>query len=190
MDETWLTSPLASDAAGGEGVLPEWIRPLRPGARIVGTATTCSVASGDSRGVREAITAGATTGPVLVVGGSGDSPTAILGGLVAEALSMNGFRAVVTDGLIRDGDEVAEHIKVWCRGLTPRAGAKEGPSTVGKEVQVGGVTVHPGDLLVCDDDGVVVWPASAISTLKNRARERDAKDTARAATLRRTGILS
>ena len=161
MDETWLSSTLASDAAGGHGVLPEWIRPLRPGARVIGTASTCSVAAGDSRGVREAIAAGPKTGPVLVVGGAQESAAAVMGGLVAEALSMGGFRAVVTDGLVRDADEVAEHIKVWCRGVTPRAGEKQGPSSVGQEVVLGGVSVHPGDLVVCDDDGIVVWPAHA-----------------------------
>lgn len=189
MDETWLSTALASDAAGGKGVLAEWIRPLRPGARVIGTATTCSVASGDNKGVREAIAAGPTNGPVLVVAGAQESPAAILGGLVAEALSMGGFRAVVTDGLVRDADEVAEQIKVWCRGVTPRAGAKEGPSSVGEEVVVGGVTVHPGDLVICDDDGVVVWPDAAIAKLRDRARDRDAQDSARAAHLRRTGQL-
>jgi 4-hydroxy-4-methyl-2-oxoglutarate aldolase len=189
MDETWLSTALASDASGGEGVLPEWIRPLHPGTRVIGTATTCNVSKGDNKGVRDAIAAGPQTGAVLVVGGSADSPTAIMGGLVAEALSMNGFRAVVTDGLVRDSNEVVEHIKVWCRGKTPRAGAKTGPGGVGGPVEIGGVTIHPGDFVVCDDDGVVVWPAAAVSTLKNKARDRDARDTARAASLRRTGVL-
>ncbi len=190
MDETWLSTTLASDASNGEGVLPEWIRPLRPGVRVIGTATTCLVAKGDNKGVRDAIAAGPATGAVLVVGGAADSPAAIMGGLVAEALSMNGFRAVVTDGLVRDSNEVAEHIKVWCRGTTPRAPAKNGPGSVGQPVEIGGVTVHPGDFVVCDDDGVVVWPAAAVNALKQKARDRDAKDMARAANLRRTGVLS
>lgn len=189
MDETWLTSALASDAVGGEGVLPEWIRPLQPGARVIGTATTCSVAPGDNLGVRLALEQGPTTGPVLVVGGAAESPAAVLGGLVAEALSLAGFLAVVTDGLVRDSGEVAGLLKVWGRGVTPLAGAKNGPATTGEPVEVGGVRISPGDLLICDGDGVVVWPAVAVAKLRARARERDVRDTARAAHLRRTGRL-
>jgi 4-hydroxy-4-methyl-2-oxoglutarate aldolase len=189
MDEAWLTSALASDATGGQGVLPEWIRPLQPGRRIVGTATTCEVSAGDNKGLRDALARGPHPGDVLVVTGSSESPTAIMGGLVAEALGMNGFRAVVTDGLVRDSNELSEHVKVWCRGTTPRAGAKKGPGSVGGAVLIGGVTIHPGDLVVCDDDGVVVWPTAAIATLRAKARERDSQDTARAANLRRTGRL-
>ncbi|HEX6547553.1 MAG TPA: RraA family protein [Candidatus Dormibacteraeota bacterium] len=189
MDETWLSSSLAADASRGEGVLPEWIRPLQPGARVIGAATTCSVGPGDNLGVRQALLAGPRTGPVLVVGGAAESSSAIMGGLVAEALSMNGFIAVVTDGLIRDSVEVAEMVKVWCRGLTPKAPAKDGPSSVGEVVSVGGVRVAPGDLVICDADGVVIWPAAATATLRERARQRDAQDTARGAALRRTGRL-
>ena len=189
MDETWLTACLAADASGGQGVLPEGIRPLRPGIRLIGTASTCQVAPGDNLAVRQALEAGPRGGPILVVAGAAQSTSAVLGGLVAEALSMNGFTGVVTDGLIRDSGEVAEFIKVWCRGTTPKAPAKTGPPVVGQPVQVGGVPIAPGDLLVCDDDGVVVWPAAAVATLRARAQQRDARDQGRAALLRRTGRL-
>jgi 4-hydroxy-4-methyl-2-oxoglutarate aldolase len=56
-------------------------------------------------------------------------------------------------------------------------------------VTIGGVEVAPGDLIVCDDDGVVVWPAAAVSKLRASARERDARDLARGVLLRRTGRL-
>lgn len=189
MDETWLTACLASDASGGQGVLPEWVRPLRPGLRLIGTATTCQVAPGDNLAVRRALEAGPQGGPILVVAGAVESTSAVLGGLVAEALSMNGFTGVVTDGLIRDSAEVAEFMKVWCRGTTPRAPAKTGPQLVGQPVQVGAVTIAPGDLLVCDDDGVVVWPAAGVATLRARALQRDARDQGRAGALRRSGRL-
>ena len=189
MDEAWLSSALASDATGGTGVLPAFVRALRPGARLVGTVTTCQVGTDDNLGVRQAIESGPETGPILVVGGAGESKTAIMGGLVAEALSMQGFRGVVTDGLVRDSGEVTEHLKVWCRGVTPSAGAKKGPAAVGEKISIGGVDIAPGDLIVCDDDGVVVWPASAAARLRAKAQERDARDQARGVMLRRTGRL-
>lgn len=189
MDESWLTSCLASDAADGSGVLPEWIRALRPGARVIGHASTCGLSPGDNLFMRRALEAGPVNGDVLVVGGAADSDAAIMGGLIAEALASTGIRAVVTDGLVRDSAEVAEHLKVWARGVIPRSPAKKGPGSVGEAVVVGGVTVKPGDLVIADEDGVVVWPATALATLRMRARDRDARDQARLSTLRRTGRL-
>jgi 4-hydroxy-4-methyl-2-oxoglutarate aldolase len=189
MDEAWLSSALASDAATGRGVLPGFIRPLKPGPRLVGAVTTCTVRLDDNLSVRQAIVTGPQTGAILVVGGAGESKTAIMGDLVAEALSMRGFLGVVTDGLVRDSGQVTDHLKVWCRGVTPTAGAKKGPAVVGETVTIGGVEVAPGDLIVCDDDGVVVWPAAAVSRLRASARERDARDVARGVLLRRTGRL-
>jgi len=189
MDQVWLTAALAADASGGKGVLPESIRPLRHGARIVATVSTCSVVAGDNTSVRAALEKGLAGGPILVIAGASESPTAVMGGLVAEALSMKGFLAVITDGLLRDIDEVSEFLKVWCRGTTPLAPAKKAKAEIGQPATIGEVTISPGDYVVADGDGVVVWPAAAIDALREKARERDAKDQARAAMLRRTGKL-
>src|SRR5438270_8706787 len=158
MDQVWLTAALASDAAEGEGLLPGSIRPLRHDARVVGTVSTCSVSTGDNTSVRKALEAGPQGGPILVIAGAAESPTAVFGGLVAEALSINSFTAVVTDGLVRDSDEVAGFLKVWCRGTTALAPAKKAKGDVGKPVTIGEVTIAPGDYLIADADGIVVWP--------------------------------
>lgn len=189
MDQVWLTAALAADAAEGKGVLPDTIRPLRHGARLVGTVSTCAVAPGDNASVRAALEAGPQGGPILVVAGAAESAAAIMGGLVAEALSIKSFTAVVTDGLVRDSEEVAEFLKVWCRGTTTLAPVKKAQPVVGETVTIGGVSIAPGDYVVADADGVVVWPAAAVDKLRELARERDARDQARAAMLRRTGKL-
>jgi regulator of RNase E activity RraA len=189
MDQVWLTAALAADASGGKGVLPESIRPLRHGARIVGAVSTCSVSTGDNTSVRAALEKGPAGGPILVIAGAAGSPTAVLGGLVAEALSMKGFLAVVTDGLVRDSDEVTEFLKVWCRGTTTLAPDKKAKADVGAAVTIGEVSISPGDYVVADGDGVVVWPAAAVDALREKAHDRDSKDQARAAMLRRTGRL-
>jgi len=189
VDQVWLTAALAADAADGEGLLPDSIRPLRHGARVVGSVSTCSVAPGDNTSVRRALEQGPQGGPILVIAGAAESPAAVMGGLVAEALSINSFTAVVTDGLVRDSDEVAGFLKVWCRGTTTLAPAKKAKADVGKPVTIGGVTIAPGDYLVADGDGVVVWPAAEVDRLRDKARERDARDQARGVMLRRTGKL-
>jgi len=186
----WLTSTLASDAADGRGVLPSWVRPVRDGLRIVGYASTATIAPDDNLAVRQALTAGPHTGPVLVVGGGDASQAACMGDLVARALTTRGFTAVVTDGLVRDVSALRGlSLAVWARGVTPRAPHKNGPTTSGEKTTCGGVDVEPGDLVIADDDGVVVWPRAEIADLLQKARGKLEEDDARAHRLAMGGAL-
>lgn len=177
----WLTSTLASDAMDGRGVLPSWVRPISDGLRVVGYASTATIVADDNLSVRQAITAGPDAGPILVVGGGDSSHAACMGDLMGKALSMRGFSAVVTDGLVRDVAALRGlPLAVWARGVTPRAPGKNGPTVTGEQTTCGGVAVEPGDLVIADDDGVVVWPRAEIETLLQKAREKLEKDDVRA----------
>jgi len=176
-DLDWLTSSLASDASGGRGVFPGSVRPLAAGQHIAGRVSTATISTDDNLFIRRASTLGPTDGTILVAGGAGLSRTSCMGGLVAAALVQAGFVAMVTDGLVRDTVELAGMpLQVWCRGTTPRAGAKDGPGANGQPTECAEVTVGPGDLLVADDDGVVVWPAGEVTELLAAAREKARKD--------------
>lgn len=186
---TWLTSTLASDAAGGSGVMNAYVRPLRSGLTGVGFAVTLAVAEGDNLHFKEALehfgAAGAAGGSVLVIGGSPTAQRAVMGGILAAAVSLAGFTAVVTDGVVRDSAEIIEMgLRVWCRGTTPVAATKNGPGGVGGTILCAGVAVDPGDAVVADDDGVVVWPRARIPELIESARQRRDADSARLARVR------
>ena len=69
---------------------------------------------------------------------------------------------IVTTGSLRDSDEVIKQkIPVYMdpnqRGRGIRPGRNEIES-VQKTVQVGGVQINPGDVVVADGDGVIVVP--------------------------------
>jgi regulator of RNase E activity RraA len=183
----WMSSPLASDAAGGVGALPTWVRALSATATarpVVGPALVVSVSRDDNRPMREVASAVRSPGTVLVVAGAGDSRTAILGDLVARELLTAGVCAVVTDGLIRDSRAVAElGLAVWARGTTPVASAKAGPGRVGGSAVVGGVVVTDDDLVVADADGVVVWPGGDVERLLAGAAAKQRADDERLAAL-------
>lgn len=182
----WLVATLASDAAG-QGVLPNSILPLRSGAHVVGPAFVALMSRDDNLAVRQAIAAGATPGTVLVVAGGSESRTATVGGLMALELQQAGFVALVTDGLVRDSQEIrASGLAVWCRGVTPTASQKAGPAQIGGVVAIGGVVIHDGDWVIADDDGVVIWPQADIPDLLQRAEARLQQDTARLARLQAT----
>jgi 4-hydroxy-4-methyl-2-oxoglutarate aldolase len=180
----WLSSTLASDASGGNGALPTWIRALSPEATVAGPALVVAISRDDNRPMRDVPAAVREPGTVLVVAGGSESRTAILGDLVARELLSAGVVAVVTDGLIRDSREVAAiGLPVWARGTTPVASAKDAPGQVGGVVALAGVVIADGDFVVADADGVVVWPATAVAELLEAADAKRRSDDARLAKL-------
>lgn len=173
MANDWLSAALASDAAGGASVLPLWIRPLDADMRIVGRVSTALMTTDDNLDFRGAVERGPQPGTILVVGGGSESRRACMGGLLARELRLRGFDAVITDGLVRDAAEIrATGARVWCRGHSPIAPLKRGGGQVGGEVRVGEVVVRPGDYVIADEDGIVIWPWEQYAELLERAQAR------------------
>lgn len=180
----WIASTVASDATGGTGVLGDGVRPLSPGRTVAGLALVAEVSLNDNLAMREVPAAVPGPGTVLVVAGGAGSRTAVLGDLVARELLAAGVVAVVTDGPIRDSEAVAGlGLAVWAKGTTPTASAKNGPGRVGGTVEIAGVTVSDGDLVIADADGVVVWPSARIDELLAKAEGKQRADEERLATL-------
>jgi 4-hydroxy-4-methyl-2-oxoglutarate aldolase len=177
----WLNATLASDAAEGRNVLaPGIIRPLEPTWRLLGPAFVVLASQDDNLAVNQAVALPPPAGCVLVVGGHSRSRTATIGDLMAKEMQNRGIRGLVTDGLVRDAQEIrAMGFPVWCRGTTPIASAKRGPGVTGEALAIGGAVVRDGDLVIADADGVVVWPQENVADLLERARAKLAADTAR-----------
>lgn len=181
---TWLNATLASDASDGRGVLPYTIAALSPGAVVAGPAFVISASQDDNLVVNQALANGFPEGCVIVVAGHETSRTATIGGLMALEILNSGVVGLVTDGLVRDAQEIrALPLPVWCRGTTPTAPVKKGPGHYGGSVVISGVLVFDGDLVIADADGVVVWPKDEIPALLEKAKARLDSDNARLAKL-------
>lgn len=93
--------------------------------------------------------------PILIIASCG-ARHALAGEICVTAAKNNGFGGVVTDGFYRDKDKVKESgFPLFARGTC----AKPGPKIEGKikeQIQCGGVTVNPGDIIFADLDGIVV----------------------------------
>lgn len=178
----WMCSTLAADGAGGAGALPYWIHALSTEVTVAGPALVVTVTRDDNSPMRDVPGRVQQPGTVLVVAGAAESRTAVLGDLVASELLRAGVVAVVTDGLIRDSRSVAGlGLPVWARGTTPVASRKDGTGSVGGTVELGGVTITDGDVVIADADGVVVWPAAEAASYLQRADEKRIADEKRAA---------
>ena len=168
-------------------MLSDTVHALSPERTVAGTALVVEVSLNDNLAMKEVPAAVPGPGTVLVVAGAAESRTAVLGDLVARELLAAGVVAVVTDGPIRDSRAVAElGLAVWARGTTPTASSKNGPGRVGGSVEVAGVTVTDGDVVVADADGVVVWPSAQIDELVAKAEAKQRADAERLAALTKT----
>ncbi|MEO8925264.1 MAG: RraA family protein [Caldimonas sp.] len=142
------------DAMNRMGMCDAGLRAMWPGARCVGTAFTVTVRAGDNAGLHVALEH-VREGDVLVVNGAADLTRALLGDLIAAKLSRIRVRGAIIDGCIRDRAALEEmRFPVWARGSNPAGPYKNGPAVLARAVAVGGIVVHPGDIVVADDDGV------------------------------------
>ncbi len=114
-------------------------------------------------------------GSAVVLDVQGDGDVGSVGSNNALSWVSKGARGVVSNGGIRDIDEVIkEKIPVYLdymeRGRGIRPGRNEIES-VNKPVTVGGVLVRPGDVVVADGDGVIIVPREYAEAVAGYALE-------------------
>ena len=113
-------------------------------------------------------------GSVALIATGGDDRTAYWGELFSAAAKGHGAAGAICDGPVRDVPRIrALGFDVFAAGSRPvDFRARMQVVSAGGTVRCGGVLVVPGDLVVGDDDGVVVVPASVESETLRRAVER------------------
>ncbi|MBL8268338.1 RraA family protein, partial [Steroidobacter sp.] len=102
---------------------------------------------------------------------SQDLPCAAWGDVTSTAASARGALGVVCTGYVRDSATLRRgQLPVFARGSLPaRAMGRADVVLHGVKLKVCDIDVEPGDLLVADDDGVVIVPASMQSEVLERA---------------------
>jgi regulator of RNase E activity RraA len=113
-------------------------------------------------------------GEVVVVGTGGSTRNAPWGELLSTAAMARGARGAVIDGLIRDVKKILSlGFPVFAAGMKPVDSRGRGIVVdYNVPAECGGVTVHPGDLIVADYDGVLAVPASAVQEAVKRASDK------------------
>lgn len=118
-------------------------------------------------------------GEVPVVCTNNSPNNGVWGGLLSTATKMRGGTGAVVDGLMRDTDEIrALDFPVFCSGYKPLDSNGRGKViAMDCTVVVGGVQVHPGDIIFADFDGVVVIPAEIFDRVVTLAFEKREKES-------------
>ncbi len=178
-----------SDAMHRKGAMDAGILARQTGARIAGRAVTVFTADGDWAKTVEAIDV-AQEGDVIVIDQRGGQ-TAMWGELASESCKLKGIAATVTDGAVRDIDDIREMgFPVWSRHVVPNAGEPKGHGQIGLEIKCGGQVVRNGDWVIADDMGVVVVPQEDAHEVANRALEVKEKEDRLREEIRRGKTLS
>jgi 5-oxopent-3-ene-1,2,5-tricarboxylate decarboxylase/2-hydroxyhepta-2,4-diene-1,7-dioate isomerase len=154
---------------GLNNVSIDGVRPMHPGAKLVGTAKTLRfvpnredlfASHGGGYNAQKRAFNEVGTDEVIVIEARGETGSGTLGDILALRAHARGAAGIVTDGGVRDYEAVAEvGLPVYSRGAHPAVlGRKHVPWDVDVTVACGGATVCPGDIIVGDSDGVIVVP--------------------------------
>lgn len=163
---------ILADVADRRGALHGRIAALRPHMKVAGPAFTVEVRAGDNLMIHAAMSL-AKPGDVLVIDGKGDLTAALMGAIMINACKKLGIAGVVIDGAIRDTLELeALDFPIFSVGSNPNGPTKQVGGRIGHPVSVGDVSVHPGDFVIGDADGVVVVERDKIESLLPLAKEK------------------
>jgi regulator of RNase E activity RraA len=128
----------------------------------------------------------AEPGDVIVVENHTTDIAAGWGGILSTAAAVKGLSGTIVDGPARDADESRDvDYPVFARTATPfTARGRIAEHDWNIEIEVGGVAVHPGDLVLADGSGVVFVPKAHENNILDKAEEIQAKEAAMAAAVK------
>lgn len=141
------------------GIVDSRVQCLQPRARVVGPAITVQTYGRDSTACHKVFDF-VRPGDVIVVDRGGERRYACWGEMTSIAAKVREVAGVVVDGPVTDVASIREmQLPVFCRGtsvVTTQLLGQHGGINV--PVACGGVVVHPGDLVLGDENGLIVIP--------------------------------
>lgn len=97
----------------------------------------------------------------------------------------------MVDGAVRDVEELRAHgWPVFAAAVVPCAADSDGPGQLNHPISCGGVPVHPGDIILADDNGVAVIPPTWVEWVLEGCEKRHQSEARRMAEIRQGQLTS
>ena len=164
------------EAYDKKGAVSNMIRSMATGVVLCGSAVTVSCTPGDNLGLHVAI-ALSKPDDVLVATVNNHPEFGYWGEIMAVAALQKGISGLVIDGCVRDFAQLRRlHFPAFASGLCIKGTSKKSFHSINYPITVGKILIHPGDLILGDDDGLVVIAHDYVSEAIKMAIQRQEKE--------------
>jgi 4-hydroxy-4-methyl-2-oxoglutarate aldolase len=171
-------SATVHEAMGRVGLMKPYLRPIWPQAAAAGTALTVLLHPGDNWMLHVAAEM-LRPGDIAVLGTSSDNADGMFGDLLATSFRARGGVGLVIDAACRDTAELRDMgFPVWSKAVNGKGTVKATLGSVNTPIICAGALIHPGDVVLADDDGVVVVPKARAAAVAVAAAARETREAA------------